>query len=67
MERDPVLRPQESAQYLGISKASLYRLERSGKLARHLVLGPTVSGWRLSDLNAYLDALPRAGAGDAVA
>ena len=61
MERDPVLRPQESAEYLGISKASLYRLERAGKLARHLVLGPTASGWRLSDLNAYLDSLPRAG------
>ena len=61
MSPDPLYRPAKAAEHLGVSRATLYRYEKSGRLPHRLVLGPGASGWRLSDLELYLDSLPRGG------
>jgi len=58
---DPLLRPAQAAKFLGLSRASLYRYEAAGRLPHRLVIGPGASGWRLSDLERFLDGLPRGG------
>jgi prophage regulatory protein len=54
-----IVRPSEAARLLGISRATLYRWERAGRLATRVILGPGVSGWRESDLAAFIDSSPR--------
>lgn len=60
-DHDPILRPAAAAKYLGVSKATAYRWEAAGTLPPRIILGPGVSGWRLSELNALLEARPRGG------
>jgi len=54
-----VLRPKVAAAYLGLSRATLYRLEKKGELAPRIQLGPNSSGWMLDDLDAFLASRPR--------
>lgn len=58
---NPLLRPAKAAEFLGLSRATLYRYEQSGRLPPRVVVGPGASGWRLSDLTGFLDSLPRGG------
>lgn len=39
-----------------LSKASIYRLAASGLFVRPIKTGIRASGWRLSDVQAWLDA-----------
>lgn len=55
-----VLRPARAAFYIGLSRASLYRLERAGKLPPRILLGPNASGWLRDDLDAFIASRPRA-------
>ncbi len=54
-----VLRPAAAAAYIGLSRASLYRLERTGQLPPRVILGEHASGWFREDLDAFLARLPR--------
>lgn len=54
-----ILRPAQAARQLGISRATLYRWERAGRLAPRIILGPGTSGWREEDLAAFIAAAPR--------
>jgi predicted DNA-binding transcriptional regulator AlpA len=54
-----VLRPAAAATFLGLSRSTLYRLERAGALAPRVQLGPCSSGWMREDLEVYLAQLPR--------
>lgn len=54
-----IIRPAQAARLLGISRATLYRWEASGRLAPRVILGPNTSGWREEDLAAFIAAAPR--------
>jgi prophage regulatory protein len=54
-----IVRPTEAARLLGITRATLYRWEKAGRLAPRLILGPGTSGWREEDLAAFIAAAPR--------
>lgn len=54
-----ILRPAQAARLLGISRATLYRWERDGRLAPRVILGPGTSGWKEEDLAAFIAAAPR--------
>jgi predicted DNA-binding transcriptional regulator AlpA len=56
-----IIRPAQAARLLGISRATLYRWEASGRLAPRVILGPGTSGWKEEDLAAFIAAAPRGG------
>lgn len=65
MSVSPIIRPAQAARLLGISRATLYRWEASGRLAPRVLLGPNTSGWREEDLAAFIAESPRAGSPEA--
>jgi prophage regulatory protein len=58
-----IIRPLEAARLLGITRATLYRWEKAGRLAPRVILGPGTSGWKEEDLAAFIEAAPRGGRG----
>lgn len=56
-----IIRPAQAARLLGISRATLYRWEASGRLAPRVILGPGTSGWKEEDLAAFIASAPRGG------
>ena len=52
---DFALRPRQVAKALGISNATLYRWVASGIFAKPHSLGPSMSFWRTSTVNAWLN------------
>ena len=52
---DRIYRPKEASNYLGISIASLWRLEKSGALKNKRIISRGAVGWLKSDLDNYLD------------
>ncbi|MCP3714892.1 AlpA family transcriptional regulator [Paraburkholderia sp. CNPSo 3281] len=56
MDPDQILRPVAAAAFLGIGKTTLYRLAARGLIAPPIKLGERASGWRRSDLIAFVNA-----------
>lgn len=56
-----IIRPAQAARLLGISRATLYRWEKTGRLAPRVILGPNTSGYKEEDLAAFIAAAPRGG------
>lgn len=51
---DPIFRPRDAAQYLGIGLTMLYKLAKADQLPRPIKIGHRASGWRRSSLDAYI-------------
>ncbi|TSK07499.1 MAG: AlpA family phage regulatory protein [Geobacter sp.] len=54
--QDRVVRPAEAVTITGRSLASMWRDERAGKFPKRLRLGENAVGYRLSELQAWLDS-----------
>lgn len=59
MSLSRIIRPVEAAVLLGVTRSTLYRWEKSGRLAPRIILGPGTSGWKEEDLAAFIAAAPR--------
>ena len=57
MGADRIIRPSRISQITGYSKATIYRKELAGQFPRRVVLGPGASGWRESEVNAWIAGL----------
>ena len=55
---DTLLRLPQVLAATGLSKASIYRLERSRDFPKRVAISPGRVGWRESELTAWMDALP---------
>lgn len=53
---DPIVRPNEAAALLGISRRTLYAWVGRGLLPKPVELGPRARGYRQSTLRAFLDS-----------
>jgi prophage regulatory protein len=52
-----LLAVQEVVARTGLSKATVYRLERLGRFPRHVKITPTRSAWAEHEIDAYIDSL----------
>ena len=51
-----IIRPARLANLLGLSRATLWRMEKRGELPPKIALSPGVTGWRESDISEWLEA-----------
>lgn len=56
---DSILKLPEVIATTRLSRATIYRLKQHGKLSP-IKLGERASGWRLSDIEAYLSSINKA-------
>ncbi len=57
-----IARPKAAARHIGVSISTLYRWERERPdFPRRIKLGPRASGWRLADLESWLERQARCG------
>ena len=64
VDHDPIYRILASAEYLGVSRATAYRLVADKKLPPPIKVSPGASGWRKSTLDAFLDEREAESRGD---
>ena len=58
--RDRLLRRREVEELVGLSRASIYRLRRSGGFPRPVRVSSTAVRWRESDIHAWIQSRPTA-------
>ncbi len=51
-----ILRPKEAAEYLSVSRTTLYRWAATTNFPKPIKLGAHASGWRKADLDAWIEA-----------
>ena len=57
-----IIRPRNLPQITGLSKTTIWRLERAGKFPKHIKLSAGATGWKRSDIEAWLEARQTVGA-----
>ena len=57
-----IIRLPEVVRLTGLSKPTIHRRYRAGTFPPPLKLGPNAIGWRLADLQHWIDSLPTVGA-----
>ncbi|MBL8845466.1 MAG: AlpA family phage regulatory protein [Hyphomicrobium zavarzinii] len=62
---DPILSPQQTAEYIGLTIPTLQRQRTDGTGPRFLKLGARKVGYRLSDIRSWLDERVAASTADA--
>jgi prophage regulatory protein len=55
-----IIKPQELAQQLGMSKSSLWRWQKAGILPEPIKFGNRVLGWRKATILQWLDSAEEA-------
>jgi len=58
---DRLLRRSEVIEIVGLSRPTLWRLEKLGKFPRPLQVGPNSVRWRESEIQAWIKSRPIAG------
>jgi prophage regulatory protein len=53
-----VVRPSEFAERAGVSRVTLWRWERAGRIPARRKIGPNTVGWLESELEQWLDSRP---------
>ena len=59
MAQVQILRLPEVAQLTGLSKPTIHRRYRAGTFPQPVKLGANAIGWRLDEIEAWIDSLPR--------
>jgi prophage regulatory protein len=59
---DPILRFRDLQTLTRLSRTTIYGYIKAGDFPRPLKLGKRASGWRLSEVEAWLASRPRSGA-----
>ena len=57
---DPVLRPAQAAEALGITRSTLTRWRQRDDFPKALRLGPQAIGWRRADIESWIAERPDA-------
>ena len=55
----PILRTNEVSRITGLSRTTLWRLERKGAFPRRIRLGANSVGWRDDEVQEWIDLRPR--------
>ena len=55
----PILRTPDVMKATGLSRTTLWRLERSGRFPKRVRLGPNSVGWVERGVSGWIDARPR--------
>jgi len=55
-----IVRPKDLVQQTGLSRSTLRRMELAGTLPPRVKLGGYCVGWHSTDVDAWLNSLPRA-------
>ena len=56
-----IIRPTQLANQLGVSKSTLWRLEKSGELPKRVTISERIVGWRESDIEEWLEKKQNSG------
>ena len=64
-ELDRIVRSRELRNFVGLSRSTIWRLERAGLFPHHIRLGPRAIGWRLSEILGWLNRRAHNGSTDA--
>lgn len=54
-----IIRSAEVTRKTGLSRTTLWRLEREGKFPRRIQLGENSVGWSEDEIHEWIDRLPR--------
>lgn len=56
-----ILRPDDLADRLGVSRTTLWRWEQAGHLPRRRAIGPNVAGWPEGEIAKWIEDRPTRG------
>ena len=51
-----ILRPAQLASLLGVSKTTLWRMEKAGELPKRYSISERIVGWKESDIEKWLES-----------
>lgn len=55
MSNEQIIRPRNIPTVTGLSRTSIWRLERAGNFPHRVQLSAGAVGWRMSEVQAWLD------------
>lgn len=57
--RDRILRKPEVLEIVGVSPATLWRMEKAGRFPKRISLGPNSAGWIKSEVDGWFENLAK--------